>query len=248
MMNKEFLWNAAVSISVIITILIFTSCSDKEEDIFKPLPLSVRAGEVTRKRTAPEISAFGTVLYYSKADVYPTTEGYINSVEVMEGDRVVKGELLSQLRQEKLFIEREKSISEVNSKRSLLRLAEEKLYSGKREAEKKIISIKGALNSLNQKKLELDNVDRIYCNKQELFEAGGLSQEELESVKMTYLKSRYEYEKSLNDLELVKTGYRECDIRDRGFLFPVMRRKKTNFLSRLTHLFWKLKKKSLRRN
>ena len=151
----------------------------------------------------------------------------------MEGDRVGKGELRSRLRQEKLFIEREKSISEVMSRKSLLRLAEEKLLSGKKEAEKKIISIKGALDSSNQKKLEFENTGRIYCNKQALFEAGGLSQEELEAVKMIYLKSRYEYEKSLNDFELIKTGYRDSDIRDRGFLIPDEEEEKNRLLIKI---------------
>ena len=220
-------------LTVIILIFPLLSSCRKQEEVFKVLPLSVKTVEVIRKKTAPEISSFGTVLYYSKADVYPTTEGYIDSIEVVEGDDVSKGKLLARLRQKKLFIEKDKSISEVNSKKSLLRLSEEKLISGRKEAEKKIISINGALNLLNQKKLELDNIKRIYSNKKELFDAGGLSMEELESVKMSYLKSKYEHEKSLNDLELIKTGCRNSDIREKGYAVPNDEEKRKSLLIKI---------------
>ncbi len=231
--NRVIQGKIVVTIFIIMSLITISSCREKEDEVFKVFPLSVKAGKVTRKKIAPEISSFGTVLYYSKADVYPTTEGYIDTVEAAEGDEVCKGQLLARLRQEKLFIEKEKSVSDVNSKKSLLRLSEEKLLSGKKEAEKKIISINGALKSLKQKKLELENIKRIYRNKQALFDAGGLSREELESVKMSYLKSEYEYEKSLNDLELIKTGYRECDIQERGYEVPEDERERNRLLVKI---------------
>ena len=232
-MTDLFSGKLFIFLFMILIISTIISCPGEKEELLYPLPMSVRVEEVTKKITAPEVSAFGTVLCYSKADVYPTTEGYINTIEVLEGDRVGKGELLSKLRQEKLFIEREKIISEVDSKKSLLKLSEEKLSSGKMDAEKKIISIKGARNLLKQKKLELDNMKRIYTNKQKLFDAGGLSLEELESVKMSYLKNEYEYEKSLNELELIETGFRDSDLRERGFIIPDDRAEKNKLLIKI---------------
>ena len=229
----SIIWRSFIIMFFISILLLISSCEEKKEEVYKPVPLSVKTAEVIRNKTAPEISSFGTVLYYSKADVYPTTEGYIDTVEVTEGDKVDKGVLLARLRQEKLFIEKAKSVSEVNSKKSLLKLSEEKLINGRKEAEKKMISIDGALNSLKQKKLELDNINRIYRNKQELFDAGGLSSEELESVKMSYLKSEYEYEKSINDLELIKTGYRDIDIMEKGYSIPLGEEEKKKILIKI---------------
>ena len=198
----------------------FTGCRKEDTQIIKIPPVPVRAEEVKKQTAVPFISVFGTVLYYSKADVYPTTEGYIETLYVKEGDYVEKGDILSVLRQEKLFIEREKAVSEVKSKNSLLRLAEEKLDGGQKEAEKKLLSIRGTVNSLKQKKLELENIKRIFSNKQQLFNAGGLSTEELEAVRMEYLKTDYEYIKCKNDLELIRTGYRDRDIKAKGFPVP----------------------------
>ena len=231
-MNDPALKTVTIFILIIDACFLF-SCSEKEEKFLSLPPLSVRVEEVLRRKTAPEVSAFGTVLYYSKADIYPTTEGYINKIETIEGDRVRKGELLARLKQEKLFIEKEKRVYEVSSKEALLKLSEEKLISGRKEAEKKIISIKNTLNLSEQKKLELDNMNRIYTNKQKLFDAGGLSQEALETVKMNYLKSEYEYEKSLSDCEFIKTGFRDCDIRDRGLVIPADRDEKNKLLIKI---------------
>lgn len=187
---------------------------------FESPPAAVRCAEASTLLCAPSINSFGTVLYHSKADVYPTTEGYIESLYAGEGDYVIKGERLARLRQEKLFIERDKTLSDVESKKSLLRLSDEKLKEGRIAAEKTIISIEGAAASLKQKTLELENMKRIYGNKKQLFDAGGLAPEELESVRMSYLNTEYEYEKSVNDFALVSAGYRDEDIISAGYSIP----------------------------
>ena len=204
----------------IISLILFSGCSGKKASVIMTPPVGVKCAEAVSGTAVPAVTTFGTVLYYSKADVYPTTEGYIEKLYVKEGDSVNKGERLAKLRQEKLFIERDKAVSEVESKESLLKLSEEKLKEGRKEAEKKIISINGSITSLKQKELELENMKRIYNNKKELFEAGGLSPEELETVKMTYLNTEYEYIKAENDFNYIRTGYRDEDITEYGYEVP----------------------------
>ncbi len=204
----------------IISLILFSGCSGKKASVIMTPPVGVKCAEAVSGTAVPAVTTFGTVLYYSKADVYPTTEGYIEKLHVKEGDSVNKGERLAKLRQEKLFIERDKAVSEVESKESLLKLSEEKLKEGRKEAEKKIISINGSITSLKQKELELENMKRIYNNKKELFEAGGLSPEELETVKMTYLNTEYEYTKAENDFNYIRTGYRDEDITEYGYEVP----------------------------
>jgi len=230
----EHLIRSEVSVMCLFIILIpATGCRKNGNQTVRAIPAAVRCAEVVRRITAPELSAFGTVIYYSKADVYPTTEGYIESLEVMEGDSVKKGDTLSFLRQKKLFIEKEKALSEVESKKSLLKLSEEKLRGGRKEAEKKIISITGAVHSLDQKKLELENIKRIFSNKKQLFDAGGLSSEELEAVRMNYIKIEYDFKKVQNNLELIRTGYRNRDIEEKGFLVPENNEEKNTLLIKI---------------
>jgi len=199
---------------------VLSGCGGKSATAVEVLPAGVRCAEAATLHTAPSVTAFGTVLYYSKADVYPTTEGYIEKLYAGEGDHVMEGERLAKLRQEKLYIERDKAASEVESKQSLLILSDEKLKEGKIAAEKTIISIEGTAASLRQKALELENMKRIYSNKKQLFDAGGLATEELESVKMSYLNTEYEYKKSENDYAHVSTGYRDEDIKAAGYKIP----------------------------
>ncbi len=214
-------------------LILMSGCIEKSPSVIETPPTGVRCAEALTRTASPSLLTFGTVLYYSKADVYPTTEGYIEKLYAGEGDFVHAGDTLAKLRQEKLFIERDKAASEVQSKKSLLTLSDEKLKEGKIAAEKTIISIENVTASYNQKNTELENMKRIYSNKKQLFDAGGISPEEFESVKMSYINTEYEYGKAENDLILIRTGYRDEDITGCGYKIPDDPEKKKELLIRI---------------
>lgn len=183
-------------------------------------PMQIRTAEAQTENTAPYISGFGTVLYYSKADVYPPAEGYIENIYFEEGDKVNAGDILVKLGKEKLLLQRMEASAAVESRKSLLSLADERLKAGMLEAEQKIIAVKSGEAYLDQKIAELANMERIYAIKKQLYEAGGLSPEELENYKMAFKKASYETASAQNDLDILKCGYRDSDIISAGYPVP----------------------------
>ncbi|MDX9801332.1 MAG: efflux RND transporter periplasmic adaptor subunit [Spirochaetia bacterium] len=197
----------------------FTACRENIPEAEQPL-VQIRTVEAVTEKTSPSVSGFGTVLYYSKADVFPAAEGYIEKIYFDEGDKVKKGDILAKLKQEKLLLQRREAAAAVDAKKSLLSLAEERLKAGLLETEQKIISVRSGEAYLEHKKTELSNMERIYTNKKQLFEAGGISPEELEKHKMSFINRSYEAVKAQNDLDILKCGYRDKDILAAGYLLP----------------------------
>ncbi len=196
-------------------------------------PVQIRTAETETENTAPSVSGFGTVLYYSKADVFPPAEGYIENIYFEEGDKVNTGDILAKLRQEKLLLQRMEASAAVESKKSLLSLADERLKAGLLEAEQKIIAIKSGEAYLDQKNAELANMERIYANKKQLYEAGGLSPEELENYKMAFINASYETASAQNDLDILKCGYRDSDILSAGYPVPHETGKRNEIVKRI---------------
>ena len=196
-------------------------------------PVQIRTAETETEKTAPSITGFGTVLYYSKADVFPPAEGYIENIYFEEGDKVMAGDILAKLRREKLLLQRMEAAAAVESKKSLLSLADERLKAGLLEAEQKIIAVKSGEACLDQKNAELANMERIYANKKQLYEAGGLSPEELENYKMAFINASYETANAQNDLDILKCGYRDSDIMSAGYPVPQETEKRNEIIKKM---------------
>lgn len=194
---------------------------------------TVRVGYSRAQVVRPALDTFGTLIYHSKVDIYPGIDGTIERISVEEGQRVVKGQTLVLFSTDRLLTSREQIEAEVASKQAQLALAEEKLREGRNAVEARTLEIQKAQAELSQAQAEFDNIAQIYSNKKRLFEAGGVSEGELQSLHTRYVSARMELSRAEKDLEIRRIGFRDQDILAAGREVPGDEQLRLQMLTRI---------------
>ena len=205
---------------LLIFLQITSSCSNKVHTEFIKPKEQVEVLITAEETVKPEFITFGTVVYFNKADIYPTADGHIEILYAEEGLQVKEDQVLAELQQQKLIISREEAEASVQSKRALLNLAEEKLAQGIKGIESKLIAIRNAEAELEQKRNEFLNISNTYENKQRHYVAGGVTKEELDAVKTQYLSYKTKLIQTEGELEIQRLGFRDRDIISAGYKVP----------------------------
>jgi multidrug efflux pump subunit AcrA (membrane-fusion protein) len=116
-------------------------------------------GGAERNSTAP-IEPWN-ITARTKADIYPSQEGILEDIYVEEGERIEEGQLLAVLSKEKLLLAREQAEAGVESKRSLLSLAEEKLKEGYRSIDARLLSLEKTQAEIDQRRIEFNRLPGV---------------------------------------------------------------------------------------
>ncbi len=214
----------ALSACFLSLLLLNQGCADRNEQpgaYETQVRKKIRVVHSCLQTVRPFLETFGTLVYHSKADIYPGIDGTIESVPVEEGQRVSKGQALALFSKERLLTNHEQIEAEVASKQALLSLAEERLLEGKKAVEAKILEIQKAKADLAQREAEYNNISKIYSNKKRVHEAGGISTGELETLRTRLVAAQMELVRAEKNLEIQQIGFREEDILAAGLKVPV---------------------------
>lgn len=214
----------ALSACVLSLLLLNQGCADRNEQpgaYETQVRKKIRVVHSCLQTVRPFLETFGTLVYHSKADIYPGIDGTIESIPVEEGQRVSKGQALALFSKERLLTNHEQIEAEVASKQALLSLAEERLLEGKKAVEAKILEIQKAKADLTQREAEYNNISKIYSNKKRVHEAGGISTGELETLRTRLVAAQMELVRAEKNLEIQQIGFREEDILAAGLKVPV---------------------------
>ncbi len=204
-------------------LLLNQGCADRNEQpgaYETQVRKKIRVVHSCLQTVRPFLETFGTLVYHSKADIYPGIDGTIESVPVEEGQRVSKGQALALFSKERLLTNHEQIEAEVASKQALLSLAEERLLEGKKAVEAKILEIQKAKADLAQREAEYNNILKIYSNKKRVHEAGGISTGELETLRTRLVAAQMELVRAEKNLEIQQIGFRKEDILAAGSKVP----------------------------
>ena len=186
----------------------------------EPLKHNVKIIKVMEKNITPHIKSFGSIAFQKKIDISSAVNGIINKLVAEEGDSVEKGESLAVIENIQLDIRRRQVESAVAAARSASLLAEARLHEGKLQVEARLISIAKSEIELEQKKIELEYVEKTLKNKEKVFNVGGISEEAMDALKMSYHAARTAYLSLAKDLEIKKVGLRDEDIISAGLTPP----------------------------
>jgi len=214
----------ALSACFLSLLLLNQGCADRNEQpgaYETQVRKKIRVVHSCLQTVRPFLETFGTLVYHSKADIYPGIDGTIESVPVEEGQRVSKGQALALFSKERLLTNHEQIEAEVASKQALLSLAEERLLEGKKAVEAKILEIQKAKADLTQREAEYNNISKIYSNKKRVHEAGGISTGELETLRTRLVAAQMELVRAEKNLEIQQIGFRNEDILAAGLKVPV---------------------------
>ena len=194
---------------------------------------TVRVGHSHSQIVRPALDTFGTLVYHSKADIYPGIEGTVELILVEEGQRVTAGQTLLLFSKDRLLTSREQVEAEVASKQALVVLSEEKLREGRNAVEARTLEIQKAEAELSQVQAEFENIAQIYANKKKLFEAGGVSEGELQSLYTGFIAAQMDLSRAQKELEIKRIGFRDQDILSAGYAVPGDEQQRLRILTRI---------------
>lgn len=221
-------------IFILLFALLILSCSDKSDRIsLQPRVHKVRVFKTEITEEYPEISSFGSISFVNKADVTAVLDANIESIRVREGDFVRMNQLLVVLHNPQLDIRLSQAKVSVNSAESAVALSQAKYWEGQLSVEARIISLEKEYMSLDQARIELQELEKNYEDKKALYDVGGVAEKALESVKSDYDAALASYQIMEKDIDIRALGLRDSDLQARGYAVPEDPEKKKELLVKL---------------
>jgi HlyD family secretion protein len=152
--------------------------------------------------TASNIQATGTI-EATTVDITSKAAGTIKTLSFQEGDLVIKDQALGELTRNDLVAQRERDALAVTEAQAKV----DDLVSGARTQE-----VKGAAANLNIAQINLDKTNLDLDRFQKLFQAGAISQEELDQAQVNADLKKSQLESAQAALSLVEEGTRPAQI------------------------------------
>jgi len=201
--------------------------------IFKP---KVKVVVLAREAVARQIESFGSISFLKKADLSNLVEGTVEQLLVAEGASVHRDQPLVRLKNSQLDMRKIQADAALGIAKSAVSLAQAQLWEGTLQVQARLIALEKAKIELDQKKLEWEESDRTYKNKQQLFDAGGTTQETLNGLKLNLASQESSYQSLVKDWETKKIGLRDEDLVSYGMAVPGDSAEKAKSLVRLNTL------------
>ncbi len=207
----------------LVTFFALLSCSrgnTRNADPAAAQTIPVKVLVAVKEPFTPELRSFGSISYRSKADIATTVDGTVNSLAVDEGDHVKAGALLAQLENVQLSIRKSQAESQLVAAQAAVELARAQLWEGKQQVEARMLSLKKTQLDIDQKKRECDDLGATLASREELFKVDGISEEQLQSLRLQHQSAETTYEGLLTDYAINNIGLRDQDILAAGMAVP----------------------------
>jgi len=222
----------AVCIFIFIAAFCLYSCGDSAENyLTSDEKIQVKTITASKQEITPEIRSFGTVSHFRKVDVSVITDGIIKAMNVEEGDQVYLGQMIAQIRNIQLEIQKKRTLSQINQAQSALDLSNAKLREARLNAEARFISLAIGELDIEQKKINLDDLERALKNKEQVYDVGGLTDEAMHSLRMNFEAEKNKFEMAKKNLEMQKIGMRDTDIINQGYKLPASEQERIRILT-----------------
>lgn len=211
---------AASGLALAAALAAFASCrpdDDAGKGETRPKVATVKAA---LESIPQDIESFGSIAFERKSDLSPIVEGVVADSGIKEGSRVGSGQVLLKLRNPQLEMRAEQMQSAYNSAAAGLELARSQLWEGQLQIDARLQSVERDEMALAQKKIELEQAERSLKNKEELFSAGGLSEEAIVGQRQGVAGQRSAYQLEKKDLEIKRIGLRDEDLAAQGTAVP----------------------------
>jgi len=185
--------------SSLLAVLLAAGCAPPTEppaEVVRPVKTTlVTAGSETRERLLP-----GTVEASRRVELAFQVPGILASLPILEGQRVAKGELIAQLRQDEF----EAQLKGRQSQLDQARAARDALRAGDRPEQRRRLEAQVRATAA-----QLSNALTEFNRFQELVASGAISRREFESVRTAYLVAQEEHASAREMLEKGATGRAE---------------------------------------
>ncbi len=209
------------------------SCSRESAKVEDPAvtpAVTVKVLVAKKELLTPEVRSFGSISYRSKADIATTVDGIVKTLSVDEGDHVKAGQLLAQLENVQLAIRKSQAESQLLAAQAAVELARARLWEGRQQIEARLLSLRKTQLSIDQQKRERDDLRVTLDSREKLFKVDGISEEQLQSLRLQYQSAETACEGLLTDYAINSIGLRDQDIVAAGQAVPARDTERTALL------------------
>lgn len=191
------------------------SCTDKKS-VQSDADIFVRIAKPENKEYKEELISFGTIVFSAKNDIVTLHDGLLLRYLIKEGQTVDRGQIIAQLRNIQLEVQKEQIEENISSLGSNLVLLETRLRDTMLSVESRLISIQRSKLSLDFKRLEYAEALKERESKKELLEIGGISESSFRMIELSVLSLEKDIQLMEKELQISMLGYRDEDISAAG--------------------------------
>ncbi|HPG85215.1 MAG TPA: efflux RND transporter periplasmic adaptor subunit [Spirochaetales bacterium] len=213
------MWNSSAKALVASLALSTASCGASAAAATEEV-LPVRVAVATSLTLDDEIQGYGAIAYSRKVDLATAQSGVIASLPYREGEKVEKGDVVAVVTNPRVLLALGIAENGVASASAELALAEARLFSGRLNAESRLLDIERERMELSLARLELREAERKQADQEALYAAGSVAEETVRS-------GRFSLESAKGGIELIEreiasnlVGLRDEDLVARGLRVP----------------------------
>jgi len=166
------------------------------------------------------IKSFGTLLYDKKIDITASQEGVIEYFPWKEGTELKENTVIIKIHNPYIELALERASQSIRRAEIHVEDAQNRLRLGVLEAEGRISNYEKAGMELAQAEKEYEEIVRKNTIKEELFAAGGLSEEEIKVSRHEKASAAEKLAILKKDYEIKSIGLRDIDIQNAGYELP----------------------------
>lgn len=182
--------------------VVLAGCGAKEEKEAKPV-VDVKVAKVERAEVRLSVQAPATIWPREQANIAGRVTAPIRALRVQKGDAVKAGQVLAELENRDVMAQREEAAAAVTDARVTL----EKLSAGTLPGD-----VERARGQLESAAAALNQADKIYQRRQELYKLGAIPGRDLLVSETDRAKAKTDYDVAKKSLDLLEKQSRERDI------------------------------------
>ncbi len=212
-----------IFLTIFILVIIFSCKSNTKNDLYKDesdILFEFFTSKIEQKEISREITGLGSLSFYEKASVISFVEGNIEKIYVKKGDIVKKGQILMDLSNFQLELEKLKIENQLNSANDEIEKTNMELKEEEKNIVKQVFNLEKLILQLKKSEAEYEFLKQSFLKKKELYEKGGMTEEEYRNLEFSLLQKEKELEIAKKEYELSSFGYRDEDIIAEGYKVP----------------------------
>ena len=194
-------------------ILLFCSCSNIEN---KSQKIKGEILEISKEKMDLELNTFGTISYNTKNYISTQVSGVLENFNIHEGEKISKGQILANLSNVQLSIQKDQCVANVEQAESNLNQCMNIYNNSKLNCTKHLLNLEKEKLRILQQEKELEYMMQQLDNSRKIHKLGGIANQNLKQSELEVENLQISLEIAKKEFEIMEIGYRNIDLLENG--------------------------------